>query len=62
MEPGQVHCIQRPISQKRMKAWFAIGGDKMPFLFDFNEWLKGEHVHIKRIKGELDTDLPFVNV
>jgi predicted choloylglycine hydrolase len=47
---------------KTMKAWFAIGGDKMPVIFDFNEWLTGEHVHIKRIKGELDTDLPFVNV
>ena len=47
---------------KNMKAWFAIGGDRLPLIFDFNQWLKGEKVHVKRIKGELDTDLPFVNM
>ena len=34
---------------KSMKAWFAIGGNKMPVVFDFNEWLRGEHVHITRV-------------
>ena len=47
---------------KNMKAWFALGGDRQPFIFDFNQWLKGEKVNVKRIKGELDTDLPFVNM
>ncbi len=47
---------------KKMKAWLALGGDRQPFIFDFDQWLKGEKVHVKRIKGELDTNLPFVNV
>jgi predicted choloylglycine hydrolase len=47
---------------KELKAWFAIGGDKMPFIFDFHEWLKGEKVHVTRLKGELETDIPFVNM
>ena len=47
---------------KNMKAWFAIGGDRLPFIFNFNQWLEGEKVHVKRIKGELDTNLPFVNM
>jgi hypothetical protein len=45
-----------------MKAWLALGGDKLPLIFDFDQWLKGENINITRIKGELDTHLPFVNM
>ena len=43
-------------------AWFALGGDKRPVIFDFDQWLKGEKINIKRIRGELDTTIPFVNM
>ncbi|QKY68790.1 C45 family autoproteolytic acyltransferase/hydolase [Lentibacillus sp. CBA3610] len=46
----------------QMKAWFAIGPDRKPVIFDFNKWLQGENINIKRIKGELDYDAPFVNM
>jgi predicted choloylglycine hydrolase len=47
---------------KEMKAWLALGGDRLPLIFDFDQWLKGENVIVKRIKGELGTNLPFVNM
>jgi len=47
---------------KEMKAWLALGGDRLPFIFNFDQWLKGENVNVKRIKGELDTNLPFINM
>ena len=47
---------------KKRKAWLTLGGDRQPFIFDFDQWLKGEKVNVKRIKGELDTDFPFVNM
>ncbi|SFD44625.1 Predicted choloylglycine hydrolase [Lentibacillus persicus] len=47
---------------KDMKAWFAIGPDRRPVIFDFNKWLKGEKIHIKRVKGELDYEGMFVNM
>lgn len=46
---------------KEMKAWFAIGGDRPPLIFDFNKWLNGEKLHATRIKGELDSTEPFIN-
>ncbi|MCA1055673.1 C45 family autoproteolytic acyltransferase/hydrolase [Rossellomorea aquimaris] len=45
-----------------MKAWFALGGDREPIVFDFAEWMKGEDVALDRITGEVDTDIPFVHM
>ncbi|SDH68306.1 Predicted choloylglycine hydrolase [Alteribacillus persepolensis] len=47
---------------KEKKAWFVIGPDRKPVIFDFSKWLKGDNVNIKRIKGELDYSHPFVNM
>ncbi|GAB4074026.1 C45 family autoproteolytic acyltransferase/hydolase [Barrientosiimonas marina] len=44
-----------------MKAWFAIGPDRMPVVFDFDSWLKGNDTPIKRIKGEINYSDPFIN-
>ncbi|MBY7142709.1 linear amide C-N hydrolase [Virgibacillus sp. NKC19-3] len=44
---------------KQKKAWFALGGDRKPVIFDFDRWLRGERVTTKRILGEVDTDLSF---
>lgn len=45
-----------------LRAGLALGGDRLPFIFDFNKWLQGESLHVKRINGELDTHIPFVNM
>ncbi|WP_096270735.1 C45 family autoproteolytic acyltransferase/hydolase [Paucisalibacillus globulus] len=47
---------------KEMKAWFSIGGNQKPVIFDFNKWLDGEKVLIKQIKGKLNSTSPFVNM
>lgn len=47
---------------KQKKAWFALGGDRKPILFDFGKWLQGEKIMTKRILGEIETDLPFVHM
>lgn len=47
---------------KQLKAWFALGGDREPVIFDFNEWLKGQDFSIKRVIGKVDTSLPFVHM
>ncbi|ALX50568.1 C45 family autoproteolytic acyltransferase/hydolase [Lentibacillus amyloliquefaciens] len=47
---------------KDVKAWFAIGPDRRPVIFDFNKWLQGEKINVKHIKGELDYDGIFVNM
>jgi len=45
-----------------MEAWFALGGDQEPVRFDFAKWLRGEDLPSDRIEGEVDTDIPFVNM
>lgn len=47
---------------REKKAWFAIGGDREPVVFDFAKWLRGENSHLAKIVGEVDTDLPFVHM
>ena len=47
---------------KELKAWYVIGPDKEPVIFDFNKWLKGENVNVRQIKGMLDYHRPFVNM
>lgn len=47
---------------KEMKAWLVIGANRMPVIFDFNKWLQGNQVLVKRMKGELDYSRPFVNM
>lgn len=47
---------------KELKAWFALGGDREPVIIDFGKWLAGEDLHMKRILGKVNTDLPFVHM
>lgn len=44
------------------KALFAIGGNRLPVIFDFNRYLEGERINVKQIKGMLDYHTPFVNM
>ncbi|RKQ34024.1 C45 family autoproteolytic acyltransferase/hydolase [Oceanobacillus halophilus] len=43
------------------KAWFAIGGDRNPVIFDFNRFLQGEKINIKQIKGTIEYEQGFLN-
>ena len=47
---------------KEMRALFAIGGNRMPVVFDFNRYLEGDGIHIKKVKGMLNYHTPFVNM
>ncbi len=41
------------------QAWFALGGDQEPVVFDFDSWLAGEELSVKKVDGEVDTDIGF---
>ena len=47
---------------KELKVGIALGGDRLPLTIDVNTWLRGENFKAKRIKGQLDTTTPFVNM
>ncbi|WP_010283678.1 C45 family autoproteolytic acyltransferase/hydolase [Bacillus timonensis] len=47
---------------KNLEAWCALGGDKEPIIFNFDEWLKGTDFPNSKIVGDVDTDIPFVNM
>lgn len=47
---------------KERKVWFALGGDRTPVVFDFDNWLEGKDSRIKRILGEVNTDVPFLHM
>lgn len=47
---------------QNLQAWFALGGDTEPFVFDFGKWLQGENSRLVRLYGEVDTALPFVHM
>ncbi|WP_181347805.1 C45 family peptidase [Thalassobacillus sp. CUG 92003] len=57
---GTIHTSAYFPREKKM--WFALGGDRRPIEFDFNRWLAGEDLTVVRIKGEVDTDLPFPHI
>src|SRR5699024_5692284 len=39
---------------KANKVWFALGGNREPLVFDFDQWLKGENFTTTRVLGEVD--------
>jgi predicted choloylglycine hydrolase len=46
----------------KLEAWYALGGDQEPKIFDFAAWLSGEDFPVERVEGEVDTEIPFVNM
>ncbi|WP_088005723.1 C45 family autoproteolytic acyltransferase/hydolase [Indiicoccus explosivorum] len=44
-----------------LRIGFALGGNRLPLMMDFGQWLAGKPFNIKRINGEIDSKLPFVN-
>ncbi|MCP8615627.1 C45 family autoproteolytic acyltransferase/hydolase [Salirhabdus salicampi] len=45
-----------------MEAWISLGGDQKPTKLNFSSWLKGLDYRMERIEGNIDTDIPFVNM
>lgn len=45
-----------------LKAWLALGGDQHPTEVNFAQWLNGEDIPLERIEGEVNTDIPFLNM
>src|SRR5699024_3460028 len=56
---GTIHTSA--YSPKRKQAWFALRGDREPFVIDFSAWLKGKNLKTNRIWGEVNTELPFAH-
>ena len=46
---------------KSLISLFSLGTDRKPVVFDFKKWLDGENVNVSRLKGQLNSNLPFVN-
>jgi len=42
-----------------LKVGFAIGPDRLPLMFDFQQWMNGDRLLSKRINGQIDTHFPF---
>lgn len=57
---GTIHTAAYLPKQKQ--AWFALGGNREPFVIDFDHWLQGEPITFKRLYGEMDTDIPFLHI
>lgn len=47
---------------KTLQVGFALGGDRLPYMLKFNEWLQGEDLTVKRINGKLATKTPFAHM
>ncbi len=57
---GTIHTAQYFPREK--KIWFAIGGNRKPLIIDGKHWFEGKDIPVKRIKGELNSRFPFVNM
>ncbi|SIS39760.1 Predicted choloylglycine hydrolase [Salimicrobium flavidum] len=57
---GTIHTAAYVPEKKQ--AWLSHGADRLPILFDFESWIKGENTKVKKIKGYLDSPHPFVNM
>lgn len=47
---------------EQMQAWIALGGDRLPLIFNFNKWLHGEKLIAKQVRGELEAKHGFINI
>ena len=56
---GTLHTTLYDLVNKT--AWYAIGGESLPVIFNFQQFLNGKKIHIKKIKGKLYFNMPFLN-
>lgn len=45
-----------------LEVGFALGPNRLPLMLDFQKWLDGEKLYVKRINGKLDIEASFVNM
>lgn len=57
---GTIHTSAYFPQQKMM--WFALGGDRQPLQIEFNQWVNGQDIRIKRINGMINTKEPFLHM
>ncbi|SDJ69879.1 C45 family autoproteolytic acyltransferase/hydolase [Sediminibacillus albus] len=43
----------------KLSVWFAVGGDREPFVISFKDWLAGKDSKIKQLRGFLNTEEPM---
>src|SRR5699024_6723871 len=43
-------------------AGFALGGNKRPVMIDFNKWVQGQDTNLLKIRGNIESEVPFVNM
>lgn len=56
---GTLHTAGYMPSERR--AIFALGGNALPVMIDFEKWLQGERFAVTKLKGELDANEGFGN-
>ncbi len=47
---------------RKLEAWFALGGDQQPVIFNFEDWLKGAPLAVERIHGTVNTKIGFAHL
>lgn len=47
---------------KSLQVGFAMGGNRLPYMLQFRNWLQDEPLNVKRINGKLDTKTPFIHM
>src|SRR5699024_8131891 len=57
---GQIHTAAYLPTER--KAFFAIGGNQMPVIFDINDFIIGKKTFVKQMNGKLEYHKPFVNM
>jgi predicted choloylglycine hydrolase len=45
-----------------LEVGFALGPNRLPLMLNFQKWLDGEKLYVKRINGKLEIDASFVNM
>jgi len=44
-----------------LQVWFSLGENLRPVIFDFQKWLNGQKLYVKKVKGKLDAKSGFIN-
>src|SRR5699024_8630995 len=47
---------------EKLKMGLSLGGDRLPYMFDFGKWVAGDNVNVKTLNGQLNTNISFGNM
>ncbi|HLR64097.1 MAG TPA: C45 family peptidase [Pseudogracilibacillus sp.] len=45
-----------------LQVGFTLGFNRLPYMFDFKRWLQGKNTSVKKVRGELQSTYPFLNM